>query len=76
MPHYVGPPNSFATASAYERDRATHWSNPRVARAALLRGGIVWRLAVATVLCHGNILKVDDSVDFCDDGLSQRNLTS
>src|ERR1700678_490826 len=34
---------------AYEQQRATLLSDPRVARSALLRGGIVWRLAVATL---------------------------
>jgi hypothetical protein len=100
MPRYVGPPIflqqrlqdyqfSLDDYHAYERDRAALLSNPRVARAALLRGGIVWRLAVATmsfddvlegpttaatVLRQGNILKLDDSMDFCDDGLSQLEL--
>ena len=34
---------------AYEQQRAALLSDPRVARSALLRGGIVWRLAVATL---------------------------
>jgi hypothetical protein len=75
---------------AYERDRASLLSDPRIARAALLRGGIVWRLAVATMSFddvlqgpttaatlsrRGYILKTpDDSVDLCDDGLTRREL--
>lgn len=75
---------------AYEQQRAALLSDPRVARAALLRGGIVWRLAIATlsfddvlegpttaatlqrwgIVVHG----FEDSVDLCDDGLSQLEL--
>jgi hypothetical protein len=75
---------------AYEQERAALLKNPRIARAALLRGGIVWRLAVTTmsfddvlqgpstavtVHRHGNIFKsANNSVDLCDDGLSQDEL--
>jgi hypothetical protein len=75
---------------AYEQQRAALLSNPRVARSALLRGGIVWRLAVATLSFddvlegptsaatlqrQGIIVKTsDDSTDLCDDGLSQLEL--
>ena len=75
---------------AYEQQRAALLSDPRVARSALLRGGIVWRLAVAT-LSFDDVLEgpttaatlqrrgiivhtSDDSVDYCDDGLSQLEL--
>ena len=34
---------------AYEQQRAALLSDPRIARSALLRGGIVWRLAVAAL---------------------------
>jgi hypothetical protein len=76
--------------NAYEQQRAALLSDPRVARAALLRGGIVWRLAVATLSFddvlegpttaatlqrRGIIVKTgDDSTDLCDDGLSQLEL--
>ena len=43
---------------AYEQQRAALLSDPRVARSALLRGGIVWRLAVAT-------LSFDDVLEGC-----------
>jgi hypothetical protein len=75
---------------AYEQERAALLKDPRIARAALLRGGIVWRLAVATmsfddvlqgpstaatVFRRGNIFRTDDeSKDLCDDGLSQAEL--
>jgi len=75
---------------AYEQQRAALLSDPRVARSALLRGGIVWRLAVATLSFddvlegpttaatlqrRGVIVKTsDDSTDLCDDGLSQLEL--
>jgi hypothetical protein len=75
---------------AYEQQRAALLSDPRVARSALLRGGIVWRLAVATLSFddvlegptaaatlqrRGIIVKTsDDSTDLCDDGLSQLEL--
>lgn len=75
---------------AYEQQRAALLSEPRVARSALLRGGIVWRLAVATLSFddvlegpttaatlqrQGIIVKTnDDSTDLCDDGLSQLEL--
>jgi hypothetical protein len=75
---------------AYEQERAALLKDPRIARAALLRGGIVWRLAVATmsfddvlqgpttaatVFRRGNIFTTaDESVDLCDDGLSQDEL--
>ena len=75
---------------AYEQQRAALLSDPRVAWSALLRGGIVWRLAVATLSfddvlegpttaatlqCQGIIVKTnDDSTDLCDDGLSQLEL--
>ena len=75
---------------AYEQQRAALLSDPHVARSALLRGGIVWRLAVAT-LSFDDVLEgpttaatlqrrgiivhtSDDSVDLCDDGLSQLEL--
>ena len=76
--------------NAYEQERAALLKDPRIARAALLRGGIVWRLAVATmsfddvlqgptiaatVFRRGNIFRTaDGSVDLCDDGLSQAEL--
>ena len=75
---------------AYEQQRAALLSNPRIARSALLRGGIVWRLAVATLSFddvlegpttaatlqrQGIIIKTgDESVDLCDDGLSTLEL--
>ena len=75
---------------AYEQQRAALLSDPRVARAALLRGGIVWRLAVATLSFddvlegpttaatlqrRGMVIRTDDNlVDLCDDGLSQLEL--
>ena len=75
---------------AYEQERAALLKDPRIARAALLRGGIVWRLAVATmsfddvlqgptiaatVFRRGNIFRTaDQSIDLCDDGLSQAEL--
>ena len=75
---------------AYEQQRAALLSDPRVARSALLRGGIVWRLAVATLSFddvlegpttaatlqrRGVIVKTsDNSTDLCDDGLSQLEL--
>lgn len=75
---------------AYEQQRAALLSDPRVARSALLRGGIVWRLAVATLSFddvlegptsaatlqrRGIVVKTsDDSTDLCDDGLSQLEL--
>ena len=74
---------------AYEQQRAALLSDPRVARAALLRGGIVWRLAVATLSFddvlegpttaatlqrRGIIIRSENSVDLCDDGLSQLEL--
>jgi hypothetical protein len=73
---------------AYEQQRAALLSDPRVARAALLRGGIVWRLAVATLSFddvlegpttaatlqrRGIIIRTSDG-DLCDDGLSQLEL--
>ena len=75
---------------AYEQQRAALLSDPRVARSALLRGGIVWRLAVAT-LSFDDVLEgpttaatlqrrgivihtSDGSDDLCDDGLSQLEL--
>jgi hypothetical protein len=75
---------------AYEQERAALLSNPRIARSALLRGGIVWRLAVATlsfddvlegpttaatVHREGIVIKTSDgSTDLCDDGLTQLEL--
>jgi hypothetical protein len=75
---------------AYEQERAALLRDPRIARAALLRGGIVWRLAVATLSFddvldgpttaatlrrQGVVLKTSDaSVDLCDDGLSKLEL--
>ena len=75
---------------AYEQERAALLKDPRIARAALLRGRIVWRLAVATmsfddvlhgptiaatVFRRGNIFRTaDNSIDLCDDGLSQAEL--
>src|SRR6202522_1977880 len=75
---------------AYEQERAALLSNPRIARSALLRGGIVWCLAVAT-LSFNDVLKgpttaatvhrqgivfktSDNSTDLCDDGLTQLEL--
>ena len=65
-------------------------SNPRIAQAALLHGRIVWRLAVAmlsfddvlerptttAMLQHqGTVIRTkDNSVDLCNDGLSQVEL--
>ena len=76
--------------NAYVQQRAALLSNPRVARAALLRGGIVWRLAVATLSFddvlqgpttaatlqrQGIIVRTSESSDvMCDDGLSQQEL--
>ena len=75
---------------AYEQQRAALLSDTRVARAALLRGGIVWRLAVATLSFddvlegpttaatlqrRGIVVRTsDNSLDLCDDGLSQLEL--
>jgi len=75
---------------AYEQQRAALLSDPRIARSALLRGGIVWRLAVATLSFddvlegptvaatvdrRGIVIKTsDDSTDLCDDGLTQLEL--
>lgn len=75
---------------AYEQQRAALLSDPRIARAALLRGGIVWRLAVATLSFddvlegpttaatlqrRGIVIRTgDNSDDLCDDGLSQLEL--
>src|SRR5208282_1210554 len=72
---------------AYVQERSALLADTRVARAALLRGGVVWRLAMATLsfddvlqgpsvaatLYHrGVCFKIgDDSVELCDDGLSQ-----
>lgn len=73
---------------AYEQQRAALLSDPRIARAALLRGGIVWRLAVATLSFddvlegpttaatlqrRGIVIRTSDG-DLCDDGLSQLEL--
>ena len=98
LPRYVGPPLTVPSRLfgytftiqdyyAYEQERAALLKNPRIARAALLRGGIVWRLAVTTmsfddvlegpsraVTVHrqGNIFNTtDSSVSLCDDGLSR-----
>jgi hypothetical protein len=46
LPGYKFTQNDYY---AYEQQRAALLSDPRVARSALLRGGIVWRLAVATL---------------------------
>jgi hypothetical protein len=75
---------------AYEQQRAALLRDPRIARVALLRGGIVWRLAVATLsfddvlegpttaatLQHRGIVVhgFEETVDLCDDGLSQLEL--
>jgi hypothetical protein len=75
---------------AYEQQRAAFLSDTRVARAALLRGGIVWRLAVATLSFddvlegpttaatlqrRGIVVRTsDNSLELCDDGLSQLEL--
>jgi hypothetical protein len=75
---------------AYEQQRAALLSDTRVARAALLRGGIVWRLAVATLSFddvlegpttaatlqrRGIVVRTsDNSLELCDDGLSQLEL--
>ena len=75
---------------AYEQQCAALLSDPRVARAALLRGGIVWRLTVATLSFddvlegpttaatlqrRGIVIRTsDNSTDLCDDGLSQLEL--
>ena len=98
LPRYVAPPLavpsrlfgytfSIQDYYAYEQERAALLKNPRIARSALLRGGIVWRLAVTTmsfddvlegpstavtVYRQGNIFNTaDSSVNLCDDGLSQ-----
>ena len=75
---------------AYEQQCAALLSDPRVERSALLCGGIVWRLAVATLSFddvlegpttattlqrRGIIVKTnDDLTDLCDNGLSQLEL--
>ena len=75
---------------AYEQQRAALLSDTRVAWAALLHGGIVWRLAVATLSfndvlegpttaatlqCWGIVVRTsNNSLDLCDDGLSQLEL--
>lgn len=72
---------------AYVQERSALLADPRVARAALLRGGIVWCLAMATLsfddVLHGPSVAAtiyrrgvcfkteDNSVELCDDGLSQ-----
>ena len=75
---------------AYVQQRAALLSDTHVAWAALLRGGIVWRLAVATLSFddvldgpttaatlqrRGIVVRTsDNSLDLCDDGLSQLEL--
>ena len=74
---------------AYKQQHAALLSDPRVVQSALLHGGIVWRLAIATLSfddvlegpttaatlqCRGIIVTSDDSTDLCDDGLSQLKL--
>ena len=74
---------------AYKQQRAALLSDPRVARAALLRGGIVWRLAVATLSFddvlegptstatlqrRGMVIRTIWLTCVSDDGLSQREL--
>ena len=72
---------------AYVQQRSALLADPRVARAALMRGGIVWRLAMSTLsfddVLHGPTAAVtlyrrgvafktrDSSVELYDDGLSQ-----
>ena len=74
---------------AYVQQRTALFSDPHIARLVLLLGGIVWRLAVATLSfddvlegpttaatlqCRGIIVRTDESVDLCDDGLSTLEL--
>ncbi|KAF8809393.1 hypothetical protein BYT27DRAFT_7064487, partial [Phlegmacium glaucopus] len=74
---------------AYEQQCAAPLSDPRVARSALLRGGIIWHLAVATLsfddvlegpttaatLQHrGIVINTSDGSTLCDDRLSQLEL--
>ena len=99
LPRFIGPvvnvpvrlPGYHFTLDdyyAYEQHRAALLSDPRVARSALLRGGIVWRLAVATLsfddvlegpttaakLQRRGTLVHGSLADLCDDGLSQLEL--
>ena len=83
-------PAQSCSNTTYEQQRAALLSDPLVARSALLHGGIVWRLAVATLSFdnvlegpttaatlqrQGIIVKTnDDSTDLCDEGLSQLEL--
>ena len=84
LPGYKFTPQDY---HAYVQERSALLADARVARAALLRGGIVWRLAMAT-LCFDDVLRGpsvaatlyrqgvcfktgDNSVELCDDGLSQ-----
>ncbi|KAF8798504.1 hypothetical protein BYT27DRAFT_7264657 [Phlegmacium glaucopus] len=74
---------------AYKQQCAALLSDPGVARSALLHGGIVWRLAVATLSFDdvlegpttaatlqrcGIVTNTSDSSTLCDDGLSQLEL--
>lgn len=77
---------------AYEQQRAALLSDPRIARAALLRGRIVWRLAVAmlsfddvlegpttvaTLQRRGIVIRTsDDSVDLCESDGARQHLWS
>lgn len=84
LPHYEFTSKDY---HAYVQQRCALLADPRVARAALMRGGIVWRLAIATLnfddvlygpttaatlYRQGVTLKTKDSpVELCDDSLSQ-----
>ena len=81
LPGYEFTPNNH---HAYVQQQSALLADPQVAHAALLQGGIVWHLAMATlsfedVLCgpittaHWGISfqTEDDSLELCDDGPSQ-----
>jgi hypothetical protein len=84
LPGYEFTPNDY---HAYVQQRCALLADPQVAHAALLRGGIVWHLAMATLSfdnvlcgpttaavlhCRGvSFQSVDGSIELCDDGLSQ-----
>jgi hypothetical protein len=84
LPEYVFTSSDYR---AYVQQRSALLADPRVARAALMRGGIVWRLAMATLsfddVLYGPTAAVtlhrrgvsfktrDSSVELCDDGLTQ-----
>jgi hypothetical protein len=84
LPGYKFTQNDY---HAYVQQQCALLADPWVAHAALLRGGIVWHLAMATlsfdnVLCgpttaavlhHQGVSfqSVDGSIELCDNGLSQ-----